>query len=430
MDGKGRAGNIILTLCGIISLWACSEREDTIPGESDARETVEVILECPGYETKAYIPDEDAVNDLNLIIFEDEVAEESIWRDNIRNRDELRFEISLVKGRRYTICAVANTGRRIQVKNLDEWTQLAVELQESDRYPHGIPMSATVKDMISGEMDPIHMELTRMAAKISIRIDRSRLSKDVHMDVTGLRIGNCPKYVSVSGPSKALSHHDVFKYGFELAEEQCSRLNHTGMNGLSGEVSVYMLENMQGDFPYMIGEDEEKVLEEGHPLAERASFIELEISYLSSDLISYDSPLIYRFYLGDGVDDLDVERNSHYHVTVVPEDDGLSGSGWRTDKSGIGPSTPLFRMHPGEYVEGHVGDTLHIWCECYPKTSPFDPGVEELEYDKSRGIYDFKIDEDRHGVTLYLKKPGTGIVYMTAYEPINRSGMVLVCVYP
>ena len=81
-------------------------------------------------------------------------------------------------------------------------------------------------------------------------------------------------------------------------------------------------------------------------------------------------------------------------------------------------------------MEGHVGDTLHIWCECYPKTSPFDPGVEELEYDKSRGIYDFKIDEDRHGVTLYLKKPGTGIVYMTAYEPINRSGMVLVCVYP
>ena len=87
-------------------------------------------------------------------------------------------------------------------------------------------------------------------------------------------------------------------------------------------------------------------------------------------------------------------------------------------------------MHPGNYLEGHVGDSLHIWCECYPRTSPFDIGKEELDFDRSRGIYDYRIDEDGHGVTLYLKKAGTGIIYMSAGEPINRSGMVLVCVNP
>ena len=85
---------------------------------------------------------------------------------------------------------------------------------------------------------------------------------------------------------------------------------------------------------------------------------------------------------------------------------------------------------PGDFVEGHVGDTLRIWCECYPRTSPFDPGYEELDFDKDRGIYDYKVDEDLHGVTLYLKKPGTGIVYMSAGEPINREEMVIVTVYP
>ena len=146
--------------------------------------------------------------------------------------------------------------------------------------------------------------------------------------------------------------------------------------------------------------------------------------------MSYDSPLLYRVYLRDGLRSLDVERNCHYHITVIPEDDGLSGGGWRVDKSGIGPSTPLFKMHPGNYVEGHVGDTLRIWCECYPKTAPFDPGYEELNYDKSRGIYDYAVDDDGHGVTLYLKKAGTGIVYMSAGAPINQSGMVIVYVNP
>lgn len=85
---------------------------------------------------------------------------------------------------------------------------------------------------------------------------------------------------------------------------------------------------------------------------------------------------------------------------------------------------------PGDLVEGHVGDTVRVWCECYPRTAPFDPGYEELAYDKSRGIYDYKVDDDGHGVTLYLKKPGAGIVYMSAGEPINRSGMVLINVLP
>ena len=183
---------------------------------------------------------------------------------------------------------------------------------------------------------------------------------------------------------------------------------------MSEEVSLYMPENMQGTVPS----------------EETASFVEMEIDYRSSELISYDSPLIYRFYLTDDDGSHDVGRNCHYHIAVAPEGDGLSQTGWRIDKSGIGPVIPLFRMHPGEYAEGHVGDSLRIWCECYPRTAPFDPGYEELNFDKGRGIYDYRVDDDGHGVTLYLKRPGSGIVYMSAGEPINRSGMVLVKVKP
>ena len=429
MDRKRRTEGYILALSVIMALWACSKDPDQkLPADCE-RCTTSIILKCPGYGTKAALPDEDKVNNLNIIIFQNGEAEETIWQESIKESDRLEFKISFVKGRRYTICAIANLGRRLDIKDYEEWEDMRVEIQESDGYRQGIPMSACIEDIVPENGMPISMELIRMAAKISLRIDRSRLSDDVRITVKRASIGNCPRHVSVTGPSKILSPSDVFKIGFDMTRDQCSPLNNTD-RGLSGAISLYMLENMQGAFPHKIGKDEDKVLAKDDPLAETASFIELEMEYNSSELISYDSPLIYRFYLGESLENLDIERNCHYHIIVTPEDDGLSGTGWRVDKSGIGPSVPFFRMQPGEYVEGHVGDTLRVWCECYPRTSPFDPGLEELEYDKARGIYDYKVDDDRHGVTLYLKKSGTGIIYMTAGEPVDASGMVLVCVLP
>ena len=54
------------------------------------------------------------------------------------------------------------------------------------------------------------------------------------------------------------------------------------------------------------------------------------------ELASKETPLIYRFYLGENLNSLDVERNCHYQITICPEDDGLKGDGWRVDKGGIG----------------------------------------------------------------------------------------------
>ena len=428
MGRNKRAEGYILASLGIIPLMtACTE----VNKETDSTYgSVIITLSDPIYDTRAVIPDEDTINDMNLIIFEGRSTEDIIWKDGLEKLCEHKFEVSLIKGRTYTVAAIANLGRRLDIRSYEELKELTVEMEDSDGYRNGIPMSAVCEDVMVGNGTVVQMELIRMAAKISLKIDRSSLSRDVQMEVKEVRIGNCPRHVSVTGPSGATCASDVFRTGFSLTPEQCSPLNSIGHHGLSGEISVYMLENMQGPFPHMIEEDEEKVLDDDDHLADRASFIEIEMDYRSSELISYDSPLIYRFYLGDGIRSLDIERNCHYRFTVTPEDDGLSGNGWRVDKSGIGPSTPVFVLHPGNYVEGHVGDSLHIWCECYPRTSPFDIGKEELDFDKDRGIYDYSIDEEGHGVTLYLRKPGTGIIYMSAGEPISRSGMVLVCVDP
>ena len=381
--------------------------------------TTKIAVNSPGYGTKAIIPDEEVINDINLVIFKNGEAEELIWADDLNGHGTVEFDTRLVKGSRYTIAALANMRRKLNISSLEDWEELTYDLPDDKGFRNGLPMSAIIKDISVEEEHSITLDLMRMAAKINLRIDRSRLSKDVDISVRSVRIGNYPRYVSINSPSKVQSYHEVYEKGFELTQEQCQPLNRIGYGGRSDEVSVYMLENLQGALPDDIRKVEEK-----------ASYIELEADYLSSELISYDSPLIYRFYLGDGPDNLDVERNFLYTITVTPEDDGLSESGWRVDKSGIGPVVPFFEIMPGDFIEGHVGDTVRVWCECYPRTSPFDPGYEELNFDKSRGIYDYEVDDDRHGVTLFLKNPGTGIVYMTAGPPIEKSGMAIIYVKP
>ena len=408
-------------------ITGCVESEDLIYEEE---RKVSISIQCPSFRTKAEIPLEEKINDINLIIFEDGTAETIYWDENPDTEDEINFETSFVKGRSYSIFAMANIGKKLEIREIKEIDDLSAEVGDEGFGMSGLPMSAYLEDIPESKWGEISMELVRMVAKVSICMDRSRLSEDVEMTVKSVRIGNYPKYALALGPSKVISSYDRYENGHIMTPVQCRPLNISGQGGISEEVSLYMLENMHGSFPYEIEDDEEKILDEDDRLYGLASYLEIEIYYSSKDKISYDSNLIYRFYLGEGRHDLNIERNCHYHIRITPEDDGLSGGGWRVDKSGIGPSVPFFRMMPGDFVEGHVGDTLRIWCECYPRTSPFDPGYEELDFDKDRGIYDYKVDDDLHGVTLYLKKPGTGIVYMTAGEPINREEMVIVTVYP
>lgn len=423
MGRKRRISGIILGICAILTGCSRGHLEST-----EGHTTLSMT--CASAKTRASVPDEDIINDINIVLFENGKAESFIWKDGLGADGRTDVDISYIKGRRYGLLILANMGRRIEVSDTAALDGLVIELTDKEGFSNGIPMSAYMEEISFDGERKTEVLLERLAAKVSIRMDRSRLSKDVKMTVKAVRIGNYPRYAEVMGPSKVSTVHDRFESGFHLTDVQCMALNETGMGGISGETSVYMLENMQGEFPYRINADEEKTFDEDDPLSDLCSYLEIEMDYSSPDLISYDSPLIYRFYLGDGLRSLDIERNCHYRITVIPEDDGLSGGGWRVDKSGIGPSTPLFRMHPEGYVEGHVGDTLHVWCECYPRTAPFDPGYEELNYDKSRGIYDYSVDDDGHGVRLFLKKAGTGIVYMSAGAPINQSGMVIVYVNP
>lgn len=477
-------------------------------------ESVRIEFKYPDYVTKLTGQKEDVISDLNLLVFQNGELELKRW---IYAEDGVLEDIliGLTKGHTYTFYALANHGREINVASWKELEDLRLEIEKASYTRPELLMSGILTDKTITGYDNISIQLIRMEAKISLKIDRSQLSENVELAVKKVSIGNSAKYINAVGPNTAKNKHDCHAEGYNLNEKECVPLNDIIQEGLSHEVQLYLPENMQGDFPEQIGEAEEKVFEEGDFLAEVCSFIQIEMEYASNKHFSTEKNLIYRFYLGDSIQNLDVERNCHYHITVIPKDSGLSGSGWRVDKTGIGTyvqqiilseqqckfnykgqenlleaevlpaeatykdvswsssnskiatvrqdgtitavgegecniickstdnsgiqasckvevkfAEPYFTIYPGSYITGKVGDSIHIWCEFFPPYAPFDLGYEELNYDKGRGIYDYTVDKDGHGVTLLLKKSGSGILYMSAGAPVNESGIVIVEVNP
>ena len=416
LTGLRKAG-IILWILSCLS--GCSESHI----KEETTGTVSVIFDIGNLTCRSVDPDEEKISDINLLVFDEYGRlEQSVWIDS---GGRANCDLALTTGKKYRFAACINFGYEVNVAMSSELEQLRFYLAYPDEYRNGIPMYAYTDYIFVKDGQEVHLNLVRLMSKISIRIDRSRLSEGVEMNIAGIRIGNCPRCVSVFSDSRAESVDDCFPLGFSKNGEDCNALNRMESNGLSHAISLYMLENIQGRFSDSnLREDSEKVFDIYDPRREICSYIELDIDYLSPDKASTDGYLKYRFYLGEDRNDLSVERNAHYRITVCPEDDGLNGDGWRVDKDAITSTLPpTFSYYPESYIRGDIGDRIHIGCRFTPEDAPFDVGLEYMENDRKEGIYDYEIDDDGHGAVLTLTGPGSGLIYMSTGPPVNESAL-------
>ncbi len=418
MGRKGRIWGIILilTTTGILLPSGCSDMEEA------RKDAVSISFSGAGLEVRSGDPDEGKISDISLMIFDmSGEAEECIWLEGGITECQAR----LMTGKKYIFCACANFGYQVYADRISELDEVIYQLAYPDEYRQGMPMYAYQEMTVDG--GDISVRLERLMAKISLQMDRSRLSEDVEIFVRSVRIGNCPRKIKVFGKSGAEDEDWCFPSGFHRDESQSSGLNTISDSGMSGSISLYMLENMQGDMPEDVMTDGGKVFDEDDPMREVCSYIEMELEYMSDTYYSIGKGLVYRFYLGEGRNNLDIGRNCHYHITVTPEDDGLSDDSWRVDKRNLTYCGPTgFKPYPSEYIVGDIGDRIHVWCEFFPEDAPFDVGVSDMEFDRENGIYDYVIDEDGHGAVLTLKKPGTGMIYMEAGPPVNDAALFFI----
>ena len=327
--------------------------------------------------TRANDPDEERITDYNLLIFNSfGILEEKVFlsrRQLVPEGGEVCHRTRLLQDVPYTILAAANLGMELPCRTLEEALSYRYYMAYPDEFTPGMPMTAVLKDAVPGNDGRLQLPLQRLMARIDLRIDRRALDNDVQFTVREVSVGGCPSSACLFSPSKAESSEQIFQQGYVKYWSQVSALNQDTTLGISGPVSVYLLENIQGELLEHVTTDRGKVFSDGR-YQEVCSYIEIKAEYHSPSLHSRAGEyLIYRFYLGESLNDFSVRRNVLYSITVRPEKDGLQEDSWRVDSSGL-EGNPRFELHPAAYNECRSGEDFHIWCEVEPPGFISRPG--------------------------------------------------------
>ena len=395
--------------------------------------TALVLDVCCGIPTRSSLPDDRLVSDINLLIYNAEgLLEERRYlsaRQFTVEDGTIPLKTTLLTGAAYDIFVAANIGYALPALSRQAVDAYRFYFAYPDEYSRGIPMSARLDAYVSGGEAEVRIPLVRTMARIDLALDRTELRSDVSFQVTSVTIGNGPSSVLLFGDSKAESATQVFSSGFTLEGRQVQALNIDQSPGVSGTVSLYLPENLQGDL-LETDEETEKHFTEG-PYGQICSSLEIRGPYHSANWHTRaGEPLIYRFYLGDGPGNFDVYRNTACQVTVHLQGSGLEEDGWRVDKHNLIPET-RFNLHPAAYNECRSGEDFHLWCDVSPPDTYFE--IEPVAWDDDERVhelYTFDIDPDGHGLTIHTRKGGSVMVYFKAGAPVNRDTLALLVIDP
>ena len=324
MGGKERICHRLLTAV-ILSLSAAC-----CPEEKRAAEAVLTVrVTDSGMDSRVSMPDEDIINNVRIFIYDDSGELEAM-----SDGKETELRVRLLTDRSYSILAAANIWQDFDSRRIEDMMLSRYQMESPYDYKDGMAMSAFMDKIHLDDDMNLDISLERLMAKVSIRMDRSRLEEGTEIYVRSVRIGNCPTDAAIFQDSRIRENNECFDIGFELKETE--HLNRSDSHGMSEDISLYLLENMQGEFSSDGPESEsEKIFGDNDERKNLCSYIEMEMDYHSDSLYCTDKPLVYRFYIGDGLNSLDVERNCHYHITVRPDGDGLCDGIWRIEKGGL-----------------------------------------------------------------------------------------------
>ena len=306
-------------------------------------------------QTKGSEDVENSISDINILVFGEDGN--LIAHDYSETAQDIRM--NLPENRELEICAVANFGSVINIKNKAELSELRYTASSAyDTGSDGMFLMSGGKTAVISEGSVITLGLRRCACKIIVKADISSLGEGCTLMFKELKLKNMPGSVFPFKVSAATAGN-VFSEGIaaeEGFEEQ-----------LAGNGCVfYIFENMQGELLPGIKEQKEKVFPEGDARAERCSYLEITGEFISPEK---SGEIIYRTYLGkDVLGNFDIERNCIYNTELVFTGYTPEEAGWRIDVSGLGDRVTSVNVTPS-HSEIHLDEKIQLKAEIYPESA-------------------------------------------------------------
>ena len=124
-----------------------------------------------------------------------------------------------------------------------------------------------------------------------------------------------------------------------------------------------------------------------------------------------------------------IERNARYTLDITLTGWGLDDPSSDVPVQGRAEKGSM-TARPGQFITGHDGERLHVQVDVFPEDTEVSFDMEDLEFDRERGIYDYELDPDGKGVWLTLLKGGAGAFIVEAGKPVDDGLLVIVVVNP
>ena len=298
MDRKRTLHCDILITALILGALSCTKVSE---------EEISVSVSAP-VRTRSQDPDENFISDVTLLVYDEHgILEGSYYFPEAGREGEL-CRLPLVAGSRYSFYALVNLRYKFEKRTEEELLSSRFHLAYPDEYSRGIPMTGYVRRKLVTGGSSVEIKLLRTMAKVSVRIDRNSLAEGIEVKVGSVEIGACPSVVGLFADSAVKNESEIFNIGFRKTGMEADDLNRGSEYGLSREVSLYMLENLQGS-----------------RLSDYCSYMKIEAECKRGD---ETKDVTWRFRMGEKDGSFDIRRGCHYHFTVRLPPDGAEG--WST----------------------------------------------------------------------------------------------------
>ena len=296
-------------------------------GEDKASATMEVTFHvvAEGFEDtrSSFTWGDSEIRDIQIVVTE----EDGTVFDVLYSASSNDLSFTGAVGRRYRIWAAANLGGKVEVRDLQDFTAGTRQITKSGIAASGIPMfngPDGQEILLSEYSGPVTVRLTRMMARVDLRVDTRLLDSESLFSVRSVRIFNAINSYSPFTPSARQEHSGSVEYNFDSASSSdISSLNR------GGTISLYAFENMQGTLLPGNTNPWNKVPSSIGDAGNYCTYMEVDCNYGYSD-----NDITYRMYLGkDATTNFDVERNTVYRVTLMPTEQEIRGErgSWKVE---------------------------------------------------------------------------------------------------
>lgn len=333
------------------------------PGEEaveDPEDTVSVTLHVAAGESFAskssFTWGEDEIRDIEVVVTD---AGGAVC-DVLYAAPPGALHFTGIAGQRYRLWAAANLGGKVEVEDISDFLSSSRSISAGAIAASGIPMYNGPEGQeirLDDNMGDVTVTLTRMLARVDLKVETRMLDTPRWFNVRSVRIRNAINSYLPFSPSVSQEHSGRIDYAFDDASARdISTLNR------GGTISLYAFENMQGELLRGNTDPWKKVPSYIGDAEKYCTYLEVYCTYGFAD-----NDVTFRMYLGkDATSNFDVERNTVYRITLMPTESEIRGNrgSWKVDAvPWIEVSDMEFVIEPSPVVleEGGEEAELHSY---------------------------------------------------------------------